>query len=260
MDSSELRLLILVLGILFVAALYLWERHKSSHAQHNRRKKLQRLIDTSGDPHDDHGRGHDRGHSDAVRQPAAKAAGIDDGEHPGIYGEEPLDDEPPVAVHRQESAAEIPAPPQREEILSLSVASKRKFFTGDAIVSALCAADLSPGPMDIYYRFGDDRNDTLFAVASMVNPGTFPKDMSRFRSAGLSLFARLPASRDGGEIFEAMYAAAQLLAEKLDGRLLGADHRPLSEAMLAEMRALANSLPAKGAAPGSTPSESAAAD
>ena len=247
MDSSELRLLILVLGILFVAALYLWERHKSSHAQHNRRKKLQRLIDTSSDWHGD------QGHGDA-------ATAADDGGHPGVYGEEPPDEEPPVDAYREGGAAGNPAPPRREEILSLSVASKRKFFTGDAIVSALCAADLSPGPMDIYYRFGDDRDDTLFAVASMVNPGTFPKDMSRFRSAGLSLFARRPGRRDGGEIFEAMYAAAQLLAERLDGRLLGADHRPLSDAALAEMREFASSLPAKNAAPGSTPSESAAAD
>lgn len=254
MDSSELRLLILVLGILFVAALYLWERHKSSHAQHNRRKKLQRLIDTSGDRHDDHD------HADIVEQAPATAAALEGGEHAGVHGEEPADAEPPADAYRQGGAAEITAAPQREEILSLSVASRRKFFTGDAIVSALCAADLSAGPMDIYYRFGDDRDDTLFAVASMVNPGTFPKDMSRFRSAGLSLFARLPGSRDGGEIFEEMYAAAQLLAERLDGSLLGADHRPLSDAALAEMRAIASSMPAKSANPGSTPSEAAAAD
>ena len=125
---------------------------------------------------------------------------------------------------------EIEHPSREEEILSLSVASRRKFFTGDAIVSALYAAGLSPGPMDVYYHYNGA--EELFAVVSMVNPGTFPQDMSRFRSPGLSLFARLPGSLDGEEILEVMYETALLLAENLDGTLLGFDHKPLTEETL----------------------------
>ncbi len=233
MDSAELRFLILALGVLFVAALYLWERHKSSHAQHNRRKKVQNMIENRHDSGDDL-------NSDST------------GDRPGVtvfrnrnhpaYKEEA---EQPDAVGSHSETSEevkIDHPPQKEEIISLSVASKRKFFTGDAIVSAMYAADLSPGPMDIYYRY--DGSETLFAVASMVEPGTFPQDMSRFRSSGLSLFARLPGRLDGMEIFDEMYAAALLLAEKLDGIVLGNDHKPLVEETLDEMRALASSMPA----------------
>ena len=229
MESSELRFLILALGILFVAAIYLWERHKSAHAQHNRRKRLQRKIEYRQERDalhhsDEEGSNletvvawhEEHSHSDQVEQQQGDASQMEE--------------------------VKIGHPSQAEEILTLSVASRRKFFTGDAIVSAMLAADLSPGPMDIYYRYNG--TEQLFAVVSMVNPGTFPQDMSRFRSPGLSLFATLPGSLDGEEIFETMYETAQLLTEKLDGVLLGVDHRPLTEETLDEMRVLASTMPA----------------
>lgn len=232
MESAELRFLILALGILFIAAIYLWERHKSAHAQHNRRKRMQKKIEIRDDRDAHH-------NSD------------ENGDDP----EEALDwyEESAEVDQQQEDATEsltgnmeeieIERPHQDEVVLSLSVASRRKFFTGDAIVSAMYAAGLSPGPMDIYYRYTDDR-EVLFAVASMINPGAFPQDMSRFRSSGLSLFARFPCNFDGEDVFEVMYETALLLAEKLDGTLLGDDHRPLTDEGLEEMRAVAFAMPA----------------
>ena len=237
MESAELRFLILALGILFIAAIYLWERHKSAHAQHNRRKRLQSMIENY-DEKDDH---HNSGESGETRE-VVVARHDEERSYSGQVEQQQGDATESHTGEMEE--IEIEHSPEPEEILSLSVASRRKFFTGDAIVSAMFAADLSPGPMDIYYRYDDDR-EVLFAVASMLNPGTFPQDMSRFRSSGLSLFARLPGNPNGGEIFEAMYEAAQLLAEKLDGILLGDDHRPLTDEALEEMRAVASGMTAQ---------------
>jgi cell division protein ZipA len=237
MESSELRFLILALGILFIAAIYLWERHKSAHALRNRRKRLQKKIESR------HVR-DDRHHSDEKGDDSDELAAW----HEELTYSAQVDQQQGDATQsltgelEEVEEIEIDPPSRKKEILSLSVASRRKFFTGDAIVSALYAADLSPGPMDIYYRYNGV--EELFAVVSMVNPGTFPQDMSRFRSPGLSLFARLPGSLDGEDIFEAMYETAQLLAEKLDGALLGVDHKPLTEETLDEMRALASTMPA----------------
>jgi len=233
MESSELRFLILALGILFIAAIYLWERHKSAHAQRNRRKRMQKKIESR--------RVHDeRHHSGGKKDDSEELAW-----HEGLTDSAPADEQQGVAAQSlAEEMEEIvnEHPSREEEILSLSVASRRKFFTGDAIVSALHAAGLSPGPMDIYYHYNG--TEELFAVVSMVNPGTFPHDMSRFRSPGLSLFARLPGSLDGEETLEVMHETALLLAENLDGILLGVDHKPLTEEKLDEMRALASTIPA----------------
>lgn len=233
MDSSELRFLILTLGVLFVAALYLWERHKSTHAQHNRRKKVQNMIENHDHRDDDHDS------EDVEERPGVRV--FRNRKHPAYSAKREQAD---TAENQSESSEEaiIEHPAHKEEILCLSVASKRKFFTGDAIVSAMIAADLSPGPMDIYYRY--DGSEELFAVASMVEPGTFPQDMSRFRSSGLSLFARLPGRVEGMEVFDEMHEAALMLAEKLDGIVLGNDHKPLVEETLEKMRALAATMPA----------------
>jgi FtsZ-interacting cell division protein ZipA len=226
MESSKLRFLILALGILFVAAIYLWERYKSAHAQHLRRKKAQRKIE--------YREGRDSLHHSGGNDDNPEVVVVREEQHPS-----PAEVKQPPGDISQLEKVKIERPAQPQEILSLSVASRRKFFTGDAIVSAMHAADLSPGPMDIYYRYNGA--EQLFAVVSMVNPGTFPQDMSRFRSPGLSLIATLPGSLDGEEILEAMYETAQLLAEKLDGVLLGVDHKPLTEETLDEMRARAGS-------------------
>ncbi|MEN8213583.1 MAG: cell division protein ZipA C-terminal FtsZ-binding domain-containing protein [Pseudomonadota bacterium] len=235
MESAELRILILALGILFVAAIYLWERHKSTHAQHNRRRKIQNMIEADAKEAGD-GRIEPRV---AISKFQNYFSSSSDG------GQKDDAAETPDTIEEETQEVGIEPSPQREEILILSVASRRKFFTGDAIVSAMLAADLQSGPMDVYYRYNDDHSDTLFTVASMVNPGTFPQDMSRFRSSGLALFARLPGCRDGSDIFEAMYGAAQLLAETLDGRVLGGDHEPLTEETLAQMRSVAAGMPAQ---------------
>lgn len=235
MDSAELRFLILALGVLFVAALYLWERHKSSHAQHNRRKRFQNMIDSRGDGDSDDSPG------DTEVKPEIMT--IRNMEHPA-YSQEVRQQEAAGSHHESGEEVDIEPPPHKEEILSFSVASRRKFFTGDAIASVMHAANLSRGPMDIYYRYSSDGSEILFAVASMVEPGSFPQDMSRFRSSGLSLFARLPGSLDGVVIFDEMYEASRLIAENLDGILLGNDHKPLMEDALDEMRALASGIPA----------------
>ncbi len=244
MESSELRYLILALGILFVAAIYLWERHKSAHAQRNRRKRLQKKIES-------HHLRENRHHSDENENDTQDGSGNGSREEPAWYknsahsarSDEYLDTPESLGDEMDEmEEIEIESPSRAEVILSLSVASKRKFFTGDAIVSALHAAELSSGPMDVYYRYLGA--EELFTVVSMVNPGTFPQDMSRFRSPGLSLFARLPGSIDGEDILQAMYETAQLLAENLDGALLGFDHKPLTEEALDEMRLQASTMPA----------------
>ncbi len=235
MESAELRFLILALGILFIAAIYLWERHKSAHAQHNRRKRLQKKIEG-------HAVRDDRHHSDEEGDNPEEVAAL----HAETTDSAQVDQQQGDATQSltgEMEEIEIERPHQVETVLSLSVASRRKFFTGDAIISAMYAANLSSGPMDIYYRYTHDHK-VLFAVASMINPGTFPQDMSRFKSSGLSLFARLPGKLDGEEVFEMMYETAQLLAENLDGTLLGEDHRPLTDEVLQKMRTVASTMPA----------------
>lgn len=246
MTSGELRLLILVLGLLFIAAVYLWERHKRTRGTASKRKKSERssAFDDPDSLTDQINELDELVTSREKSIPYIQAATPhfedrpEQQDEPMLFVEDDLEPEP--EVHSQQ--------PRNDTILIISVASNKKYFSGDAIMSAMRSLNLVPGPLDVFYRYDEHQENILFTVASMVEPGTFPiQDMSRFTTSGLTLFGRLPAIRAGGEILEDMYETAQQLAAQLDGKLLDSQHQPLSEEIFSDMQAVANSYAAQTA-------------
>ena len=239
MTSGELRLLILVLGLLFIAAVYLWERHKRTRSEIRKKREFAQAFDDPDTLSEQINELDELVTSREKNIPYIQAANPDfqldetDGEPeimPDAVVAETVEKEP-VAQARPQS---------KDAILIISVASNKKFFSGDAIMSAMRALDLVPGPMDVFYRYDDSQQHILFTVASMVEPGTFPiSDMSRFTTSGLTLFGRLPAVKNGSEIFDDMHESAEQLAAQLDGRLLDSQHQPLNDQALSDMRQLA---------------------
>jgi len=247
MTSGELRLLILVLGLLFIAAVYLWERHKRTHGTASKRTKNE-LSEAFDDPDSLTDQINELDELVTSREksiPYIQAATPHFEERPEqqaepvLFVEDELEQELEPETHGQQ---------RNDTILILSVASNKKYFSGDAIMSAIRSLNLVPGPMDVFYRFDDNQENILFTVASMVEPGTFPiQDMSRFTTSGLTLFGRLPSVRTGSEILEDMYETAQQLAAQLDGKLLDSQHQPLSEETFTDLQNLANSYAAQTA-------------
>ncbi|MEJ2309103.1 MAG: cell division protein ZipA C-terminal FtsZ-binding domain-containing protein [Gammaproteobacteria bacterium] len=245
MTSGELRLLILVLGLLFIAAVYLWERHKRTQKEIRKKREYAEAFD------DPDVLGEQINELDMLVTQREKSIPYIQASDPEFEGIVSLEPEPSVVLddHPGVSPGETAARAQRSDaILIISIASNKKFFSGDAIMSSLRALNLVPGPMDVFYRYDETQESILYTVASMVEPGTFPvDDMSRYMTSGLTLFGRLPAARPGSEIFSDMVESAQQLAAQLDGKLLDSQHQPMTEEKLDEMRQLAESYPAKQA-------------
>lgn len=243
MTSGELRLLILVLGLLFIAAVYLWERHKRTRPAVHKKREQREAFDDPDSLTDQINELDELVTSREKSIPYIQAATPhfeerqDQQPEPVLFVEDDLEPEPDT--HSQQ---------RNDTILILSVASNKKYFSGDAIMSAMRSLNLVPGPMDVFYRYDEHQENILFTVASMVEPGTFPiQDMSRFTTSGLTLFGRLPSVRTGSEILEDMYETAQQLAAQLDGKLLDSQHQPLSEEIFTDMQNLANSYAAQTA-------------
>jgi len=244
-DSGLLRILLIILGIALIASIYLWERFKKNAA---RRARL----------HDDFSEGDastldKAGVRDLLDQnQEALSRYLDELE--SIVRKEDLNNEPSLTtttatdteVTTAEEASTAPVEPQG--ILTLSVVSRRKFFSGDAIMSAMRSAGLEPGPRNIFYRYTPADKRILYGIASMVEPGVFPlKNMSRFTTSGITLFASLPGERAGEQILDDMLATADKLAAFLDGTIHDAAHQPVTDNALAEMRELAGRFAAKNA-------------
>ncbi len=103
-------------------------------------------------------------------------------------------------------------------------------FAGEALIIALREAGLRHGRFGIFHRHDPrDAEQTLFSVASLVEPGSF--DLTRLKAErfpGVSLFLTLPGTGNGVAAFDDMLSTARSLARKLDGELLDENGSRLS--------------------------------
>jgi len=104
-------------------------------------------------------------------------------------------------------------------IVQINVMSKGRPFTAAQIQNAAAQVDLKYGEMRIYHR-ETDAGQVLFSMASVVEPGTFPKGGDeQFSTPGMSLFTQLPGVRDGLAIYADMLFTAERLSAILDAVL-----------------------------------------
>jgi cell division protein ZipA len=225
MDANTLRLILIVVGVMLILALYLWERRRagsddqdddlqeSVHWEDRREPDLEAWEKTAsfaqpaGSPFDSIGF--------AARREAAA---------PNVW---------------EDDAPKKPAPPPEPEpnldeplIVQLSVnAGGGDDFDGAALVRAASACGLEPGEMDVFHCYlGDEKAQrTLFHVANLVKPGTFPFGaMEGFSTPGLVLFATLDGSPGDLEVVDEMVATARCLAEELDGEIRDETRNPFT--------------------------------
>jgi cell division protein ZipA len=123
------------------------------------------------------------------------------------------------------------------KIVVLNLVARDGAIAGDLIERTCKSVGLVPGDMSIYHCQEPSSGRTLFSMASMVEPGSFPlSDMAGFSTPGLCLFTQLPGARDGIEIYDQMLSTAQHLAERLGANLLDEQHNQLTRQMQEHIR------------------------
>lgn len=92
-------------------------------------------------------------------------------------------------------------------------------FNGEDIFSVLNDVGLEYGSLQIFERLDSNRL-VDFAVASMVNPGIFPKDnIGEFFCPGLSFFMQPKKIENRAEVFEDFVRTFNFVALKLGGEM-----------------------------------------
>ena len=103
------------------------------------------------------------------------------------------------------------------------------------------------------FHYLDANGESVFSVASMVEPGSFDLDaMPTAEFPGLTLFALLPGPKPGGDAIMAMIACSDRLQRTLGGALQDENGMPLQQARLETMWSEATALGA-GSAQDSSP-------
>lgn len=238
MDADFLRITLAVLGILLIAGLYLWERRR------RRRNELDGQMHAA-DPDDQALVKEDldfeltseeasekreprlgvwaRGDEDLAMNAGAESAPSRVSKlKRGTATLDVFKPDPTIAGER------FPPGPM---LVVLHVAARNKLFDGASIVRAARIAGLEPGDREIFHcKLGDkEQAETLFSMANMVKPGTFPFGaMAEFTTPGLTLFAQLDGQPGDPGRLEELLGTAHSLIKDLGGELRDDRRQPLT--------------------------------
>jgi len=189
-----LRWLLLISGVLVVAAVY-WYSRRESRRLPRPEKRREPSLDTSDTP--------------------SEQAGPDE-------AGDPLSDPGPPTNG-------VDTAPEKVVTLRM-VAGNRGSLAGDELVLALREAGMRHGKFGIFHHYRDgDETKIIFSAASLVEPGSFDlANLNEQRLPGISLFLVLPGPIDGAEAFDAMMTTARELAAALNAELLDESGSTLS--------------------------------
>ncbi|MFO7275707.1 MAG: cell division protein ZipA C-terminal FtsZ-binding domain-containing protein [Pseudomonadota bacterium] len=272
---SELRWILLVLGVLFIAALAWWElrRPRQGRSEEEGRAAGREPVFPPADA--EHGSVRrlreptltlpEIRPRDTLREPAIVES-IDDDSRIGLRidgdrieeetGDEAEAVEPPVepivpapeAPHVRRPPPLDAAPEPVEPIVEWPEESLRKIlalrlvapaperFPGRTLRQALAAEGFVLGKFSIFHKPGPDAR-AVVSAASLTRPGTFDlATMDLQRFGGLSLFAVLPGPLPASETFDELLATARNLNTRLRGTLQDEHGQPLTPARVAAIR------------------------
>ena len=187
---AELRWGLLFVGLILLAAIYLYTRHKPKIPDHlaSMRARLQPVIN-------------------------------DDASQPEVSEVPELSDSMPDSIPDSESALESGS--DSMVIAIRLMARGRMGFPGEKLILALREQGLRHGQFGIFHRMNEDESHSLFSVASLIEPGSF--DLSHVKTdefPGVSMFLVLPGPDDAVDIFDDMLTIGRNLSQNLDGELL----------------------------------------
>lgn len=265
MDAMTLRIVLLVLGCIFLAAIYLYEtkRRKRESAQARRRRAESITVARESVAEEvvaDEPQARDE---TTVASPEGDDTWVnwdeDDtellGQELNEIGSAQGEDEETPELGLSADSESAPAEPEQQDLFSFSaqeespvdvpvliiqinLRARSKPFTGPAIQKAMQETGLILSELSIYQRIaGDGSNQPQFNLASMVEPGVFPKqDVEGFSTPGVTLFTQLPGPGDSMAIFSDMLFTAERLAAILDGELQDETHSALTKQTIEHLR------------------------
>lgn len=230
---DNLRLVILLIGVVFLAIIYLWDRRRRSQRDE---WELPPDADLSGErvepevtkPEDEW---------EIVPRNSARRDKLEERELEGMRGfgakSEPLGDDIPTltdVVSKGEVPSELP-----ELVMALTIITDKEHpIAGPLLLDVTRQAGMSFGAHSIFHRMSGDT--PLFSLANILEPGTFDLSaIDKFSTPGVALFLRLPGKAAGSSAMLQMVDVARMMAKRFNGRLCDERRQPLSEQGIARL-------------------------
>lgn len=211
---DELRWVLLALGVLLVAGVYLWSkgtfRTDRSSILQRRRRAEPRITDDEEQPDDE-----------ILFTPAVASLTPERQENHAEpnAASSAIEADAQTDRHADRKTASQAVP---EKVVAIRFVPKDLEIDGAEAVAAMQEAGLRHGRFGIFHCHAPEASadDPLFSVASLTEPGSF--DLERIAEkplAGMSFFMVLPGPGDPVDRFDAMVETARSLAVRLDAEL-----------------------------------------
>ena len=255
MDSNGVRLILIVLGVALLVAIYLWDRlsrrSKGKAPRKLKRKPRERREPGVVGPAPDIDEADEWRVSPEPVEEEPPAQQPEPAKERGLFGRRKRAEKEPTLSPVAQAPADdrqptlpfdepVPAPVAEEppKILVINVVAKAAYFGGPGLMRAAEEVGLEPGEWNIFHRPDDHSpQQTLFSMASLVEPGSFPFGrMEGFSTPGLCLFTQLPGPRDGLAVYSDMLFSAERIAALLDGELQDEAHQLLTRDKIERVR------------------------
>ena len=230
MSATELRVVLLILGLVVLGVIYWYGRParrmaSEARAEHARREPV--LGDGSDAEPPFSALGDEPWHRDGASHdlPAFEIDGLSERE-----------DRPEPSAQRVGHREAAP----HDRIISLYVVAQDGYtLHGPELVVAAEKAGLVHGDLGIFHRLVDSKPELgpICSMANMVRPGVFDlAQMDSFSTPGVVLFLTLPGPLSALDAWDTMLPAAQRFSDLLGAQLLDDQRTPLGRQRIAALR------------------------
>jgi cell division protein ZipA len=214
----ELRLILILIGVVLIAAIYLLSRQRKTRPERSHRDPP--TLQESNLP-------------DIPAEPPAAG-----------FGRRPMQNSAtrvtaPAVGNTDTEKGAGPDPDPERLILALHVACRDPDgFAGADLIAACESTGLRYGQYQVFHRLSPHaEQQSVFSVANMVEPGVLdPQRLPEMRVPGVTLFLLLPGPQDGVAACADMLATARSLARQLDGDVLDESHKLLTPQTAQQIR------------------------
>jgi cell division protein ZipA len=249
---NELRLILIGIGLLFIAGIYLWDAYKSRQQIRSRVEKISPEKDDYSDrieitPKEE----FDFNDLDALSEfkdfindtrqdeQVSEPLSLKDVKQELKSTIQDQEQEQKLEETKEKKTAHL-KDTKRKLIILYIMAEKNKHFTGPEILAATKIIGMKYGSMDIfhYYESGEIvSKKALFSLLNIIEPGLFDlKQIEKFRTHGLALFMQISPGNDNEQIFDMMLDAAWKLVEILGGELHDEQHNFVDPIIVGSLR------------------------
>lgn len=229
MDMSNLRWILVIVGIIIIAGVFLFGNpdkkrkprasRKRVHAERVRREPAlgsnQADADTDENPGDD------------ARQTELAIDHFDgSGERREPRFDSSNDDLPEIdlGIPAKPKVADVPLP---DKIITLFLQARdNHIITGVELLDVSLKSGLVFGPQGIFHRIHEEDVEPVFSMANLTNPGTFDKNAwNTIEIKGVTMFMTLPGPKNALDAWDSMLATSRRLAELLHADLLDSQRK-----------------------------------